>query len=157
MLFPWCVRTYVPFGFVPPVLVIRVHYPLYDHLYHVKIRGCTSMYAYIFSGNIRACASMYTCTLSINTRTFIRNIRTRASTSVLARNSVCLFFHVFASAIICTRSPVGWLCTVQSIARQIILLNPLRATKRVVPTISTSLIVNPSAPSDEEHHSQGKI
>ena len=104
--FPYYILTYVPFGFVPLVLVIRAHSPLYDRLYHGIVHVSYSMYDSIFSSNIRACASVHSHTIIRNVCVYASaSICVHASATILAHTSVCQCVSSCASKSICAHAP----------------------------------------------------
>ena len=93
---PYYVRTYVPYGFLPPIIVIRVHSAMYNRLYRGIFRGRDSVHARTFSRNIWASASVQAHTISRNVCARASTIiHSRASTSILAHTSACLCVSVY--------------------------------------------------------------
>ena len=87
---PYYVRTYVPYGFLSPVLFICVHSSTYDRIYRGIIHGRDSAHARTFSISILVRASVHACNISRNVRACASTIiRAHVYSSILARTSVC--------------------------------------------------------------------
>ena len=101
-------RTYVPYGFVPPVLVMHIRSERYGRLYHGIVCGCYSLDTVTFSRNIQARDFINSRTISRNTHARASTIiRTHTSARILARTSMCLCVHARASYSIRARAPVS--------------------------------------------------
>ena len=97
---PYYAHTYVPYGFVPRVLVIYVCSDTYSRIYHGIVRGCDSVHACTFSRNMHAHA--YAHARNIN-----RNLRTSASKIICARASVSILAHTSSCLCVCEQASVS--------------------------------------------------
>ena len=89
-----------------PVLVIRISSSSCYRISRGNVRGHASVHDRIFSRNVWAQASFHACTCSRNVRACdYASICARASVIILARTSLCLFFHARDSTRICACSP----------------------------------------------------
>ena len=112
MYLTYCVRTYVMFGFVPPVLVIWVCSYLYYGFTCGNVCLCDYMHACTFIRNIRLFDSLQYRSRSGNYLTLGRNIfalasariRANASAIILTHTSVFMFERAHSSAIILARA-----------------------------------------------------
>ena len=102
------VCIYVPYGFVPPVLVIRVRSFMYDRIYRGIVCGHDSVHALTFSRSICARSSIHARIISRNVHArFSAIIHAYVSVIILDHTPACLCVHAWAPASICAHDPTS--------------------------------------------------